>query len=94
MENVEHQGSARVWDETGKAGYAPARGRVKEKILGAGGQAKQKLAAAKDATAAKAQEYRLGLEKKIQAHPLKSVGYALGAGAILGLLLRGRLRRR
>jgi ElaB/YqjD/DUF883 family membrane-anchored ribosome-binding protein len=94
MENVEHQGSARVWDEPGKDRYEPSRRPVKDKILGASGQAKKKLAAAKLATTAKAQEYRVGIEKKIQAHPLKAVGYALGAGAVLGLLLRTRARRR
>jgi ElaB/YqjD/DUF883 family membrane-anchored ribosome-binding protein len=74
------------WDE--------AASTVKSKILGARGQARQKLTAVKEATAAKALGARMSLERKVQEHPLKAVGYAFGAGALLGLLLRRRFRRR
>jgi len=74
------------WDETASS--------VKSKILGVGEQAKERLAAAKLATAAKAQGARLGLERQIQEHPLKAIAYAFGAGALMGLILRRRFRRR
>ncbi len=61
---------------------------MKQKLAQAGEQAKKKLAAARTTTAVKAQQVRLGAEHQIQAHPLRAVGIAFGAGAILGLLLR------
>ncbi|UCE01628.1 MAG: DUF883 family protein [Candidatus Latescibacterota bacterium] len=63
---------------------------VKNKLAGAGTQAKEKLAAAKVATTNKAQGYKLNVEQQVHAHPFRAIGYAFGAGALLGLLLRRR----
>ena len=46
----------------------------------------------KERTATKAKDYRVNVEHEVQAHPLKSMAYAFGAGAVVGLLL-GRNRR-
>ena len=75
-----------AWDE---AGHSTAD-MVKQKLHNAGEVAKSKLAAARDATAAKAHDARVGVEHQIQEHPLKAVGIAFAAGAILGLVLRRR----
>lgn len=74
------------WDEASQT----TAHTVKQKLQHAGDVAKQKLAAARDATAAKAHDARVGVEHQIQAHPLKAVGIAFAAGAILGLVLRRR----
>ncbi|MFQ5600474.1 MAG: hypothetical protein ACE5G2_07965 [Candidatus Krumholzibacteriia bacterium] len=66
--------------------------RVKLKLQVAGEEAKRKLVVAKDRTATKAKDYRVNVEHQVQAHPLKSLAYAFGAGAVVGLLL-GRARR-
>ena len=83
--------SARVhgsWDDAGRTtGDA-----MKQRLQHAGQTAKNRLAAARDKTAAKAHEARVGVEHQIQAHPLKAVGVAFAAGAILGLVLRRRQR--
>lgn len=82
--------SARVqsaW-ESGRAQAGSTAQKVKYKLTQAGTQAKKKLAAARTTTTAKAQQVRVGTEHRIQAHPLKAVGIAFGAGAVLGLLLR------
>jgi ElaB/YqjD/DUF883 family membrane-anchored ribosome-binding protein len=63
---------------------------AKERLVHVGETAKHKLDAARTTTTAKAQEARTGVEHRIQAHPLKAVGIAFGAGALLGLLLRRR----
>jgi len=64
---------------------------VKQKLTHAGETAKQKFAAAQKATAVKAHNARIGVERQIQAHPLKAVGIAFAAGAILSI---AALRRR
>ncbi len=66
------------------------KSRVKAKLNETGSQAKHKLVKAKAATAEKAHDYRITVEHKVQAHPLKSLGVAFGAGALLGLMLRRR----
>ena len=76
------------WDDEGH-GTADV---VKQKLQHAGEAAKHKLAAARDATAAKAHDARVGVEHQIQSHPLKSIGIAFAAGAILGLALHRRRR--
>lgn len=63
---------------------------AKERLSHVGETAKHKLDAARTTTTAKAQEARVGVEHRIQAHPLKAVGIAFGAGALVGLLLRRR----
>lgn len=88
--------SARVhssWDEAAsqmkdKLGSTGAR--MKAKFSDAGTQAKKKLSTAKVATKDKAQEYRVNVEHQVQAHPMRTIGVAFGAGALLGLLLRRR----
>ena len=55
-------------------------------------QAKQKMVVAKQRTSAKLHESRAQLETQVQSHPLKTVAYAFGAGALLGVLL-GRAKR-
>lgn len=75
-----------TWDDGRPAGA------VKAKLQHAGEVAKNKLAQARHATAVKAQHARVGVERQIQAHPLKAVGIALAAGTILGLALRRRKR--
>ena len=77
--------ASQVKDKLGSTGA-----RVKAKLSGAGVGAKKKLAAAKTVTADKALEYRGNVEHKVQEHPLKSVGVAFGAGALIGLMLRRR----
>ena len=76
------------WDDAGHT----MGDTMKQRLQHAGATAKEKFAAARDATAAKAHEARVGVEHKIQAHPLKAVGIAFAAGAILGLALRRRHR--
>ena len=81
------------WDEAAsqvKTRLGSTGARVRARLSGAGGQAKRKLVAAKSATAGKAQDYRVNVEHQVQAHPLKSLGVAFGAGAVIGLLLRRR----
>jgi len=63
---------------------------AKERLVHAGETAKHRLGSARDATTAKAHDARVGVEHRIQAHPLKAVGIAFGAGALLGLMLRRR----
>ena len=75
-----------AWDE---ASHTTAD-MVKQKLQHASETAKHKLAAAREATAAKAHDARVGVEHQIQAQPLKAVGIAFAAGAILGLVLRRR----
>ncbi len=96
METGEHQGaggqsaSARMhgsWEDTSRGSNAES---MKQKLTHAGETAKQKLAAAQKATAAKAHDARIGVERQIQTHPLKAVGIAFAAGAILGIALRRR----
>ena len=77
--------ASQVKDKLGSTGA-----RVKAKLSGAGEQAKHKLAVVKTATTGKAQDYRVNVEHKVQAHPLKSLGVAFGAGALIGLFLRRR----
>ena len=93
METGEHQGaggqsaSARMhgsWEDTSHES-------VKQKLTHASETAKQKFAAAQKATAVKAHNARIGVERQIQAHPLKAVGIAFAAGAILSI---AALRRR
>ena len=77
--------ASQVKDKLGSTGT-----RVKAKLSGAGAGAKKKLSAAKTVTADKAVVYRTNVEHKVQEHPLKSVGLAFGAGALIGLMLRRR----
>ena len=63
---------------------------AKERLVHAGETAKHKLESARATTTAKAHDARVGVEHQIQLHPLKAVGIAFGAGALLGLLLRRR----
>jgi ElaB/YqjD/DUF883 family membrane-anchored ribosome-binding protein len=63
---------------------------AKERLVHVGETAKHKLDSARATTSAKAHDARVGVEHRIQAHPLKAVGIAFGAGALLGLLLRRR----
>ncbi len=66
--------------------------RVKHELEVAGEEAKRKFGVARNRTTTKAKECRVSVEREAQAHPLKSVAYAFGAGALVGLLL-GRTRR-
>ena len=66
--------------------------RLSQKRQVAAKGAKSKLVVAKERTATKAKDYRVNVEHEVQAQPLKSVAYAFGAGAVVGLLL-GRSRR-
>ena len=83
--------SARVHGSWDDAGHTTGDA-MKQRLQHAGEAAKHKLAAARDATGRKAHEARVGVENQIQAHPLKSVGIAFAAGAILGIVLRRRHR--
>ncbi len=79
-----------TWDDGRPAGSTAQA--VKTKLQHAGEVAKNRLVQARHATAVKAQHARVGVERQIQAHPLKAVGIALAAGTILGLALRRRRR--
>jgi ElaB/YqjD/DUF883 family membrane-anchored ribosome-binding protein len=82
-----------TWDGAAsqvKSRIETTRVRVKNKLSGAGTRTKQKLSAAKVATTDKAQVYKTNVEQQVHAHPLRSMGYAFGAGALIGLLLRRR----
>jgi ElaB/YqjD/DUF883 family membrane-anchored ribosome-binding protein len=85
MQSSWDEASSQVKNKLGSTGV-----RVKAKLSGAGTKAKQKLAAARTATSDKALVYRTNVEHKVQAHPLRSVGVAFGAGALIGLMLRRR----
>ena len=75
-----------------KSKLGSTRERLSQKLQVAAKGAKRKLVVAKERTATKAKDYRVNVEHEVQAQPLKSVAYAFGAGAVVGLLL-GRNRR-
>ena len=57
-----------------------------------GQQVREKLNAAKDRVASGVQNGREKMTQQVKQNPLKSLLYAFGAGALLGLLLRRRGR--
>ena len=57
-----------------------------------GAQVAEKLYAAKDRVAMRVQDGRVKVAQHVQEHPMRTVLYAFGAGALLGLLLRRRNR--
>jgi ElaB/YqjD/DUF883 family membrane-anchored ribosome-binding protein len=63
---------------------------VRYKMQVASEKAKQQLVVAKTKTAQKTQAARVRVEGEVQAHPIKSVAVACGAGALIGVLLRKR----
>jgi ElaB/YqjD/DUF883 family membrane-anchored ribosome-binding protein len=63
------------------------------RLQGPGPHVRDRLVAAKDRVVHGVQDGRDKVNDQVQKHPMKSLLYAFGAGAVVGLLMRRRGRR-
>lgn len=79
-------------DELGARLQGGIRDKTQE-LQEAGHHLQEKLAGAKERVAHRVHDGRVRVERQVQEHPVRSLLYAFGAGAIVGLVLGRRLRR-
>jgi ElaB/YqjD/DUF883 family membrane-anchored ribosome-binding protein len=79
-------------DELGARLQGEIRNKTQE-LQEAGHRLQERLAGAKERVAHRVHDGRVQVERQVQEHPVRSLLYAFGAGAIVGLLLGRRLRR-